>query len=264
MLHRTYFQWATTGVNSIAGMKQVIANDLAAGRASYVSLKPPGGGWGGWADVLNGTSAVKQGEALIAQALQQAANAPSWMKFLYSFHHEAENDRDLSALTEAQKQAHRDQFYNASCAHYDRLRTYGLPENVLLGPTWMNYTLTNEGANKLGTLSKWHKDSNHFDFIGFDDYPTSWDDNWDFAQGQTGRNGEKLPLVFGEYGQSLSEASNDPNKQASYAQSRLDWMNAHRGPYFIGACWWNVVTMQTPTLKVVGAAITDERNKLSA
>lgn len=261
--HRAYIDgWSNSGVNSTQGLKTIIANNLAAGRANYASMKPPGGSWQGWAPIIANSDAVKAVEVEIAKALQLCDG--KGRAHLYSMHHEAENDRkDLSTLSATQQQAHRDQCYEAQCRHYDRLRKIGVPDNVYMGPTWMNYTLTKAGANQFGPLKLWHQGSDYFDFIGFDDYPTTWDDNWAFAQGQVARRGGPLPLAFGEYGQSREESGGTvdtyPGLQAQYAEGRLAWLRAHRGPYLLGAWWWNVVTMKDPTMVLMGKAIREER-----
>lgn len=257
--HRSYMNsWSVTGMTGVDGMATIIANDLAADRSVYTSMKPPGGSWAGWKDIIANTPGVQAVEDAIAKALQKCDG--HGLVHLYTLHHEYENDRDLSGLTATQKQAHRDQGYDAQCLHYDRLRKRGIPDNVLMGPTMMNYTLTGQGAAKYGETKLWIQGSDYFNFMGFDDYPTTWDDNWAFAQSLG------LPIAFGEFGQSLSASGGTkdtfPQLQAQYLEGRLAWLNAHRGPGLIGAWWWNSVHMEAPALAVMGKAMNAERGLL--
>lgn len=235
--HRTYFQW-NEAIGGLAGLDAVLANDEAAGRLSYWSIKPPNGSWQGWGAVANQNVDVKAFEDKLAAVLKKYKGS------IASFHHEPENDRDLSTLTDAQKNAHRAQFAAAHDAFVDAMRSRGVPESHLFGPTFMHWTLTPGGTAKTGNVDAWMPTASKHDFVGFDDYNEGYDGDLAFAT----KYG--LLLAIGEYG----KGGVDGPTQAAFVQRAVDWFKANR-TQVVSACYWNQVTLLAPSLVIYGNEI---------
>lgn len=272
--HRTYYLW-NTSTSGLYGLDQVLAADAAAGRDSYVSLKPPGGGLGGCPDVISQTAAVVDYQKHLYAILAKYSH-----RIWFTFFHEPENDPGAAARGKVQ-QATRDLYRKGSDVFVAAMRGLGTGLNVLFGPTFMHYSLTPAGANDWGHVDLWLPMI--YDFIAFDDYNFGFQADLDYAvaHGTILAIGEHAhPASTGLQTEGLTAFSHaelghqgdpmlDPHRyavlhgriegasvdtQLAYAQQYTDFVNANATQ--IGAvCWWNVVAMQQPTLDLLGAQL---------
>ncbi len=213
-LLRNYYQWLDA-----AKIKAQLAADGAAGRISYISVKPPGGSWGGWPQV---TAANPQ-----LAALADAFTANKLGAYI-SFHHEPENDRDLTGMTLAQAQAHRDAFKLA----FRRFVTYmrpKMPANVHCDVfTPMDWTLTPAGITKWGQLDWWYPGDDVVGVMGMDCY--NGQTGLDLSVAYAKKHGKQL--IVGECGVLAAQ------DQVAWLKTLDRWARANAGTV-IGWCWWS-------------------------
>lgn len=233
--HRVYLTdlTATTGTNGPNALVSIVANDQSHGRATYASIKN-NNGHTGWAEVAALSPAARAGMDVIVAGL-----AGTTLPVFLGFHHEPENDFGAGAKGNI-TQDQRDGYRFAADAFYTYLRPK-LPPNVLIGSTYMQYTLTDQGAATWGHTSKWVGD--HNDVIGFDDYFQDLDNVNAFTSGLGS------PFMIGEFGKSVTAAGSEV-AQARYLQWYLDWCDAHPGRC-LAICWWNVIKMSPMAQKTM-------------
>lgn len=213
---RNYFQWLDA-----AKIKKQLQDDAAAGRISYISIKPPGGSYPGWPLVNVGNPQM----AALADAF--TANK---LGADISFHHEPENDRkaDWGTLTEAQKQTHRDAFKTAFRNFVTYMRPK-MPANVHCDVfTPMDYTLLPEGKAKWGDLDLWNPGDDVVGIMGMDCY--NGQAGLDATLAYAKKHGKKL--VIGECGVLTTQ------DQVGWLKTLDAWARKNADTV-LGWCWWS-------------------------
>lgn len=217
-LLRTYFQWGDA--TKIAAQ---LTKDAAAGRRSYISIKPPSNSWTTWPQIVPTNAQFPA----IAAAISKNPNSD------VSFHHEPENDRAEVATTAsnyigaAAAQKHRDAFKTAFRNFVLTLRPL-VPKTVEFNWTPMDYTLLPQGKAKWGDLDLWNPGDDVVDVQGMDCY--NGQNGLDASLAYAKKHGKRL--IIGECGVHTTD------NQVGWLNTLDAWQRANV-PEVVGFCWWS-------------------------
>lgn len=217
---RRYYQW-TEATN----IKADLQADAAAGRISYISIKPPGGSFPGWPQVTPTNPTLP--------ALADAISANKLGAFV-SFHHEPENDRPeidpkaANYVGAAAAQKHRDAF-KAAFRNFVTYMRVKVPANVHCDVfTPMDYTLMPQGKAKWGDLDLWNPGDDIVGVMGMDCY--NGQPGLDATLAYAKKHGKKL--VIGECGVLATQ------DQVAWLKVLDGWARANADTV-LGWCWWS-------------------------